>query len=259
MILGFHRIGLGSAFVYALPGAVIWTGLMMAGAHPTLAGVILGLMTPVMPIPMRERPMDAVYRIAKDLRNHDADPAKGGAYLAQPLRQLRVAQREILPPVVRVQMRLHTWVAYGIMPIFALANAGVSLSGIDLSVGGSEWVIIGVVFALIAGKPLGVISVSWLMVRLGWCRLPPGVSWSGITLIGLLAGIGFTMSIFIAMLAFSNENLLSAAKLGVLLGSMVAATIGLSWGAIYSAKLRTSKLRPEAMKHDAPSWGNDVR
>ncbi|MFX4933471.1 Na+/H+ antiporter NhaA, partial [Acinetobacter baumannii] len=77
-----------------------------------------------------------------------------------------------------------------------------------------------------------------LAVRLGWCRLAPGVSWGGVCLVGLLAGIGFTMSIFIAMLAFSDEGLLNAAKLGVLLGSVAAAVLGLGWGAIYIRRLQ---------------------
>ena len=129
-------------------------------------------------------------------------------------------------------MTLHPWVAFGIMPLFALANAGVSVGGIDLSAEGPQWVMIGVALALVAGKPLGVIGLSWLMVRLGWCSLPPGVSWGGICLTGLLAGVGFTMSIFIASLAFTDAGLLSAAKLGVLLASGTAAIVGLVIGAI---------------------------
>jgi len=154
-----------------------------------------------------------------------------------------LAQRELLPPVVRVQSALHPWVAYVVMPLFALANAGVSLSGVDLSAGGATWVMAGVMLALVIGKPLGVVTVSWLMVRLGWCRLPPGVTWGGIWLIGLLAGIGFTMSIFIAMLAFTDESLLGAAKLGVLTGSLVAAVLGMGWGRIYAkqnTRMRTA-------------------
>jgi NhaA family Na+:H+ antiporter len=124
------------------------------------------------------------------------------------------------------------------MPLFALANAGVSVGGVDLFAGGAHLAMLGIGLALVAGKPLGVVGATWLMVRMGWCRLPPGVSWGGILLIGLLAGIGFTMSIFIAMLAFADENLLAAAKLGVLLGSSVAALLGLGWGALYVRRLR---------------------
>ncbi|MCW5668386.1 MAG: Na+/H+ antiporter NhaA [Hydrogenophaga sp.] len=189
MVLGLQQIGIGSAWAYVLPGAVLWLGLLQTGAHPTLAGVVLGLMTPVLPVRMRGQ-----------------------------------------APVLRVQMALHPWVAYGVMPLFALANAGVTLDGVDLASGNAQAVTLGVVLALVLGKPLGVLGASWLAVRLGLCRLPSGVTWSGVGLVGLLAGIGFTMSIFIATLAFDDPQLLGAAKLGVLLASLVAAVLGLSWG-----------------------------
>ena len=232
IVLGFQRIGIGSAYPYVLPGAIIWIGLLMTGAHPTLAGVVLGMMTPAIAMPMRERPLAMVERAAQKLRDRN-EAADDPHELARPLKQLRLAQRELLSPVVRVQMALHPWVAYGIMPIFALANAGVSTNGIDLAASDPQWVMFGVALALVLGKPLGVLLMSWLMVRMGWSRLPPGVTWGGILLIGLLAGIGFTMSIFIAMLAFESEALLGAAKLGVLAGSLVAAMLGLAWGVIY--------------------------
>ncbi len=238
IVLGLQRTGAGSAFSYIAPGAMVWIGLLMTGAHPTLAGVMLGLMTPVLSTPMREHPLEALSRVAAELRGSDAVSAKDARRLAHPLRQLRLAHREMLPPVVRVQTALHPWVAYGIMPLFALANAGVSFEGLDLSTGGVQLVMFGVGLALVAGKPLGVVGASWLMVRLGWSRLPPGMSWGGIWLLGLLAGIGFTMSIFIAMLAFDDENLLNAAKLGVLLGSLIAAVLGLGWGGLYVRWLR---------------------
>lgn len=237
MIAGFQRIGIGSALAYALPAALMWIGFLMTGAHPTLAGVVLGLMTPVLPTPMREHPLKVVSRIAEELQSSDAVSSKDTHRLESPLRQLRVANREMLPPVVRVQTALHPWVAYGIMPLFALANAGITFTGIDLSAEG-HLVMVGVGAALVAGKPIGVVGATWLAVRLGWCRLAPGVSWGGICLVGLLAGIGFTMSIFIAMLAFSDERLLASAKLGVLSGSLVAAMLGLGWGASYVRRER---------------------
>ena len=242
MVVALQRIGVGSAYVYILPGAVIWIGMLMTGAHPTLAGVVLGLMTPVWSTPMREHPVEVVSRIAEELRSRDAVSARDAHRLAQPLRQLRLAQREMLPPVVRVQTALHPWVAYGVMPLFALANAGVSLGGVDLFADGAQLVLFGVALALVAGKPIGVVGATWLMVQTGWCRLPPGVTWGGIALVGLLAGIGFTMSIFIAMLAFADDNLLSAAKLGVLAGSTIAALIGLGWGFLYARRRLKSPL-----------------
>ncbi|KRB98791.1 sodium:proton antiporter [Hydrogenophaga sp. Root209] len=235
MVLGLQQIGVGSAWAYVLPGAVLWVGLLQTGVHPTLAGVVLGLMTPVLPAPMREQPLDAA-RHALDELNTRNDPTPNE--LAGPLKQLRQAQREVLPPVTRVQMALHPWVAFGVMPLFALANAGVTLEGVDLSPDSAQTVTVGVLLALVLGKPLGVITASWLAVRLGWCRLPPDVTWSGVCLVGLLAGIGFTMSIFIATLAFDDDNLLNAAKLGVLLASLVAAVLGLAWGFLQAWRAR---------------------
>jgi len=236
IVLGLQRVGAGSAYAYILPGAVIWIGMLMTGAHPTLAGVVLGLMTPVVSIPLRERPVDIVIRIAEELR--EAIDVAEPHSLQKPLRQLRIGYRELLPPVVRVQTALHPWVAFGIMPLFALANAGVSLDGVDLSAGKADLVMLGTALALIVGKPLGVTTTTWAMVRLGWCRLPAGVSWGGVLLVGLLAGIGFTMSIFIANLGFADPNLLGAAKLGVLIGSLIAALLGLGWGAACAMRLR---------------------
>ncbi|WP_243055209.1 Na+/H+ antiporter NhaA [Pseudomonas sp. BP01] len=231
MVVGLQRIGVGSAYAYVIPGAVTWVGVLMTGAHPTLAGVVLGLMTPVAAMPMRERPLDAVTRFTQELLGRAKAPERDASELISPLKSLRLAQRELVPPVVRVQGALHPWVAYGIMPVFALANAGVSLAGIDLGTQAQQWVMIAVALALVLGKPLGIVGVSWLMVNLGWCSLPAGVNWSSITLIGLLAGIGFTMSIFIANLAFVEPATLGAAKLGVLSASVIAAAVGLAWGA----------------------------
>ena len=237
MVLGLQRIGIGSAFAYVLPGAIVWTGFMIAGAHPTLAGVVLGLMTPVRPMPLREPPLQMISRVVGALRAGDAASTEDTRRLEMSRRKLLIAHREMLPPVVRVQTALHGWVAYGIMPLFALANAGIKLSRTDLGTS-AQAVMLGVGLALALGKPIGVIGATWLAVKLGRCRLAPGVSWSGVCIVGLLAGIGFTMSIFIAMLAFSDETLLNAAKLGVLLGSLVAAVLGLAWGAAYVWRLR---------------------
>lgn len=240
MVLGLQRIGVGSAYAYVLPGAVVWIGLLMSGAHPTLAGVVLGLMTPVRSVPMNELPVDVVSRVAEELRT-SAGSTHDVGIMARSLRQLRLAHREMLPPTVRVQAALHLWVAFGIMPVFALANAGVAVGGVELAAGPATFVTVGVALALVVGKPVGIVGMTWLMVRTGWCRLPADVSWGGILLIGLLAGIGFTMSIFIAMLAFADQELLVAAKLGVLLGSLVAALLGLAWGARYVRSVRAQQ------------------
>ena len=119
-----------------------------------------------------------------------------------------------------------------------LLRSALWTGGLVLAVAVAGATIAGVALALVIGKPLGVVAASALLVKLGWGRLPPGVSWGGIGLVGLLAGIGFTMAIFIALLAFKDEQLLSAAKLGVLVGSLTAAVVGLVWGWVYASKLR---------------------
>lgn len=223
MVVGLHWIGVGTAWAYVVPGLVVWVGFLVTGAHPTLAGVVLGLMTPVRSLPMAEPPITILSRMIDELRG-ESTPA------AARLHRMNIARRELLPPVIRVQSALHPWVAYGVMPLFALANAGITLDGVDVAHGAAAWVVVGVTAALVIGKPLGIVGASWLMVRMGFSRLPPGVNWNGIALIGLLAGIGFTMSIFIAMLAFTDPDLITAAKLGVLLASVLAALSGLIWG-----------------------------
>lgn len=233
LVLGLQRIGIGAAYAYVIPGAILWLGLLKTGAHPTLAGVVLGLMTPVISARTRERPFDIATRALNDIgsrtRIENSDPRE----LLEPLKHLRMAQRELVPPVVRVQMALHPWVAYGIMPLFALANAGVSLGGVDFTAAASQSVMFGIAIALMLGKPIGILTSSWIAVRLGWCGLPPGLSWKGIGLVSCLGGIGFTMSIFIATLAFTDADLLNAAKSGVLFASLAAGIIGLAFGRIY--------------------------
>jgi NhaA family Na+:H+ antiporter len=189
-VLLLRGLGVRFEIVYALPGAVLWFGLLDAGLHPVLAGVALGLLTPMAP------------------------PRAG-----EP------------PPAVRLERLLHPWIAYGVMPLFALANAGVRLDGLDLAAPTSAMLVSGIALGLVVGKPLGIVASAALAVRLGWCALPPGVRMSGVFVIGCLGGIGFTMAIFIATLAFPSPAALAAAKFAVLVGSAAAAAIGLLVGA----------------------------
>lgn len=229
LVLLMQLIGIGSAYAYVLPGAILWFGMLKTGAHPTLAGVVLGLMTPVVSRRSIEGPMEIARRAIKEF-NERLQSSNDQHELLRPVKDLGIAQRELLPPVVRVQTALHPWVAYGIMPLFALANAGVGLSGIGQASDSATSVMIGVALALVLGKPLGILAISWLCVSSKWCQLPEGMTWKSMWLIGCLAGIGFTMSIFIANLAFHDVALLNAAKIGILLASIVAGVVGLCVG-----------------------------
>lgn len=239
LVITWQRLGIASAYLYIIPGAILWFGVMKMGAHPTLAGVILGLMTPVYARPMLENPLVQVEKNMHQIRKQSENPDTDETLLLQSIENIREAQREMLPPVARVQMQLHPWVSFIVMPVFALANAGVSFKGLDVSSGGAQTVMLGVVLALVVGKPFGIFVLCRLAVLFNICQLPEGVSWSGVFLIGLLAGIGFTMSIFIGTLAFEDQELLGAAKLGVLTASLAAALLGLAWGVFYLRRLRS--------------------
>lgn len=238
LVMVWQRLGIASAFAYIIPGALLWFGVLQTGAHPTLAGVILGLMTPVLARPLRADPLSVVEENVQRIKELAHYSETDEQALLQSIDKVREAHRELLPPVARVQMQLHPWVAFVVMPVFALANAGVSLQGLEVSSGGAQTVMWGVVLALVVGKPLGIFLACRLAVSLKLCQLAEGVTWSGILLIGLLAGIGFTMSIFIGTLAFDNLALLNAAKLGVLVASLSAAVLGLTWGVFYTRQLR---------------------
>ncbi len=147
-------------------------------------------------------------------------------------------------PVDDLIHRLHPWVAFVIMPVFALCNAGVALDASSLGDAEAQRVALGVVLGLLVGKPVGVTLLSWLAVRFGIAELPRGVGWSQITGAGLLAGIGFTVALFIAALAFSEANLIAGAKVGILVASLLA-TLG---GAALLAKVL-----PSANRSPSPS------
>jgi NhaA family Na+:H+ antiporter len=229
IVFVFQRLGIRSALAYTLPGALLWFGLWRLGVHPTLAGVVLGLLTPALPLAgrgMAEVLPKKLEHIAQRARSEGADHQE----VVSSIDEVQVAQRDLVPPVVTVQSQLHGWVAYGIMPLFALANAGVSLSGLDMSDFGNASVVMGILFGLLLGKPLGILLASWITIRLRWCELPTDVGWRGLWLIAFLGAIGFTMSIFIAALAFSDAGLLATAKLAVLIASGIAAAIALVLG-----------------------------
>lgn len=237
LVLLFNRMGLASALAYVLPGAILWLGLLQTGAHPTLAGVVLGLMTPVHMRPASQHHLEQAMQALTRIRLQ----AQQGNFVADAmhheLRIARTAQRDLLPPVFRLPMMLHPWVAFGIMPVFALANAGVQFGGVDLSAPATQTVALGVLVALVLGKPIGVFLATWLAVKTGLSTLPQGVNWTGVLLVGLLAGIGFTMAIFVAGLAFTDGALLGAAKMGILGASATAAVLGLLLGYLVRSKL----------------------
>jgi NhaA family Na+:H+ antiporter len=189
-----QMIGVSRAVPYIAPGILVWAGLFDAGVHPSLTGVILGLLTPVQPWQ--------------------------GASSSE-----------------RVQHVLHPWVAYGIMPLFALANAGVALGGAQLH-GDGLLVFLGIVAGLAIGKPIGIFAACATATGSGVAARSTDSTHLGVLLVGMVGGIGFTMSLFVAQLAFPPGPLLDTAKLAILVGSATAMIIGLLFGR-YSLQAQT--------------------
>jgi NhaA family Na+:H+ antiporter len=225
-IVTMQILGVRSSLAYGVPALVVWAGAYAGGIHPTLAGVMVGLMTPVKAWYGAETFLEKTEARVRSLRS---DGVVEDQALLPHLENLRVVNREAVSPVERLQYLLHGWVAFGIMPLFAFANAGVPLGQISFD-GDALWVFLGVAIGLTLGKPLGILAVSWLSVRLRLAALPTGVQWSHVSIVGMVGGIGFTMALFIAQLAFPKGQLLETAKLAILCGSGLAAALSLLAG-----------------------------
>ncbi len=232
-----HTIGVRPGFLFVIPGIVLWAGMLQLGVHPPIAGVIIGLMTPVKPWYGKEGFLRDARRALDDYQVLMRRPEHDDDELLEPLGRLARAHKEALSPAKRIEAKLHPYVAFGIMPLFALANAGVSIGGVELGSTMSMGVFLGVMLGLVIGKPLGIVGVSWIATRLGLAMLPPGVTWAGMFVVGAAGGIGFTMAIFIGELAFA-ETMLPVAKLGVLVGTIAASAIALGAGRMLLGKKR---------------------
>jgi NhaA family Na+:H+ antiporter len=218
VIWGLARVGVRSFMVYTAAGIAVWFCFHESGVHATIAGVLLGLMTPA-----RSYVSEGLFGEFVE-RSRQVLSGEGIASLANPVagvRRLQRAAREVVSPLEFLENSLHPWVGFAIMPLFALANAGVAFSAADFG----EPVALAVAAGLVLGKPIGVVGFSWLAVAFGIGRLPQGVGWTTMVGGGLLVGIGFTMALFIGELALDGSQL-DAAKVGILGGSALAALLG---------------------------------
>ena len=224
LIFAMNRSGVRSIDVYVAVGAVFWLTMLESGVHATIAGVILGLMAPASSFYGR----DTFTEDAEDLVNRFRVAHASGQ---QEVEQGILSQMEDLAqgteaPLDRLERVLHPWVSFLIVPLFALANAGVRLSGDVASAAVESSISQGVAIGLLAGKPLGIFLLTWLAVRLRLCDLPIGATWLQILGVGMLGGIGFTVALLITDLGFDSEALIDEAKLGVLAASLASGVIG---------------------------------
>ena len=223
-IVVLQRLGLWSVSVYVVLGALLWLAVYESGIHATIAGVILGLLTPARaPLgasDFREAAPRMVREYAEASSRGDHDRAE--ATLGE-LEELTVGTEA---PIERLERLIHPWSSYLVLPLFALANAGVTFSGdlVGSALGSS--ITLGAVLGLVLGKPIGVTLGTWLVVRLGWAVPLSSATWLQVLGVGLLAGIGFTMSIFVSGLAFSDPRLVDQAKIGIFAASALAGLAG---------------------------------
>lgn len=214
----FNRIGVRRVSIYLMLGAGIWLALLKSGVHPTVGGVVLGFLTPTRAWVGRRGLLKV---LAEGLQRLGSSCEEREKHRHQGLIQLAATVREGISPLERLEIGLHPWVSFLIMPLFALANAGVRIEAASL--GGP--VAFAVSAGLVLGKPIGIVLFSWIATKLGLARLPSEVNWKTMLGAGCLAGIGFTMSIFIAGLAV-KADLLDEAKIGTLAGSTISAILG---------------------------------
>lgn len=223
LVIG-NRLGVQRTFFYVIFGLALWLAFLKSGVHATIAGVVLA-----MTIPARRRVDIGQFREKATgylglLGASDADETTSEEGVA--LHAMEVLSKGAETPLARMEHALHPWVAFFIMPVFALANAGVALGGVPIGEALMHPISLGIIAGLFVGKQIGVTLFSWLAVRLGWAELPAGVSWGQVYGVAILTGVGFTMSLFIANLSFPDPDMLDRAKTGILAASFLAGVLG---------------------------------
>ena len=216
--MGFYKIGVRAIPIYFLLAAIVWFGFHESGVHATISGVIIGLLTPTKGWYNENR---LRLKVQDLLRFLQGEQWPGSKERYQMLREMERSARKTVSPLERFENDLHPWVGFVIMPLFALANAGVVINSSVIF----NPVVSSVALGLFLGKPIGITLFSWLAVKVGLASLPSDLKWPAVLGGGSLAGIGFTMALFIASLALQG-TLLDAAKVGILIGSFLSALLG---------------------------------
>jgi NhaA family Na+:H+ antiporter len=230
LVWAMYRVNVTSPVLFVVAGAALWLAVYESGVHATIAGVVLGLLTPARPS-QSALESDEIVQVLENRSELKAEDVRATANLI----------RDSVSPCDRLIEAFHPWTSYVVLPIFALANAGIPLSA-DTIRDPSD-VLLGVVVGLVVGKLVGVVSFSWLAVRLGIGRLPAGTRWGHIVGLGAVAGIGFTVSLFISGLAFPPGPLQDDAKMGILIASGIAAALA---ALVFSTASRRSASEPQA-------------
>jgi NhaA family Na+:H+ antiporter len=222
-VVVLQRLAVRFLAPYVALAGLLWLATFESGVHPTIAGVVLGFLTPAAAFHSPQATGERIgERLSEISRSRDAEVSESTMW------QVSGFAREAVSPLARMEDRLHPWSAYLILPLFALANAGVTVSLDAVGDALTGQVGLGIALGLIIGAPVGGVLLAWLLVRLSPARLPDGLDWPAIGGVAPLKGIGFTVAIFISVLAFDDETLREQAKLAILVASSIAAMIGLT-------------------------------
>ena len=224
MIVLCRRIGVDRQIVYAVLGFAFWLAILRSGLHATIAGVILGMLVPVRSYVPLETFGEVCAETLAEFRRAFASGDKALANRQLGAMEYLIANTE--SPADRLTRKLHDWIAFLVLPLFALSNAGVTFSLATWKFLLHSPVAWGVLLGLFVGKPLGIVGACWIAVKMKVARLPKGVRWRHIVGVGAIAGIGFTVSLFISVLAFDDPALLDAAKTAVLSASLLSGIVG---------------------------------
>ena len=223
-----NRLGTKSLIPYSILGVILWLAFLKSGVHATIAGVLLAFTIPAV---SRYDTNKFSGKVKQLINNFDSKGDHWKNVLNNAERQHDVLAIEsscekILTPLQRFEHSLHPWVSFFIIPVFALANAGVTIADLDILSALLSPVSLGIILGLFIGKQMGIFAFSFLAVKLKFATLPEGVNWKNLYGAAILAGIGFTMSLFIASLAFTDPALLDLAKIGILSGSLLSGIAG---------------------------------
>lgn len=230
-LVALNVSGVTNTLIYFIVSILVWISFFESGIHATVSGVLIAMTIP-MKVQIDSQQFVQRGRMLMDIfENEGPNTTRRGHFALTTTRQrgvleeLEDASKEVESPLQRLEHILHPWVAFVIIPVFALANAGVSLG--DVGFGGlTSTITLGILLGLVIGKPVGIVFFSWLAVRLGIASIPRDIGWLQILGASLLGGIGFTMSIFITGLAFVDESLIAQSKMAILIASLVTGGLG---------------------------------
>lgn len=231
LLIAMNRSGVDRPWPYAILGLFLWAAVLYSGIHPTIAGVLLAFTIPsfskMNPAAFYQEGIQTLECFKQDGLSTNTRLVLTNANYQANIQHLESLCEAVQAPLQQMEHAIHPWVTYGILPLFALANAGVTIHVSDLEAALAHPITLGILTGLFLGKQVGITLFAWLAVQFKLAELPAGANWRQLHATAILGGIGFTMSVFITLLAFESSVYIADAKLSILLASILSALVGL--------------------------------